>query len=230
MQFFILGLAALVLLLVALQTFVQANPRDLARQLCTAGAIVCVAGGVLFSIGRQFQIALPLFLAAFWLFSRGRSLGGARRSPKTKSEVRTSWVVMELDHDTGNMGGEVLKGLFSGRRLETLGIDELTKLWHECRADDDHSGQLIEAYLERMHPNWRDSAGAERASGTAQGASGPMSIAEAYSILGLEVGASAKEIHKAHRDLMKRFHPDRGGSTYLASKINEAKDLLLKRA
>ena len=56
---------------------------------------------------------------------------------------------------------------------------------------------------------------------------GSMSRDEAYSVLGLEPGASREEILHTHRILMTKIHPDHGGSTYLASKLNEAKDTLL---
>jgi hypothetical protein len=56
-----------------------------------------------------------------------------------------------------------------------------------------------------------------------------MGVDEAYGYLGLKPGATRDEIHAAHRDLMKRNHPDQGGSTYIAAKLNEAKDVLLKQ-
>ena len=55
----------------------------------------------------------------------------------------------------------------------------------------------------------------------------PFSKNEAYDLLGLKPGASEDDIKAAHKRLMKDFHPDKGGTDYLAAKINQAKDVLL---
>ena len=55
-----------------------------------------------------------------------------------------------------------------------------------------------------------------------------MSRTEAYEVLGLKPGASGDEIHAAHRRLMRMAHPDTGGSDWLASRINQARDVLLE--
>ena len=102
---------------------------------------------------------------------------------------------------------------------------ELAMLWRDCRFTDPKSAQLIEAWLDRTHPTWREDMA--RAEGE-PGPGGIMTREEALEILGLKAGASQEDIRRAHRELMKRFHPDAGGSDYLASKINEAKDVLLE--
>ena len=135
---------------------------------------------------------------------------------------------MELDHDSGAMRGRVLKGFFAGRDLEDLKPVELAHLWQDCRFNDPQSAQLVEAYLDRVHPSWRD----DMARGEAEHSHGPdgkMTAAQALEILGLQPNASDDDIRRAHRELMLKLHPDRGGSTYLAAKINEAKDVLLAR-
>jgi hypothetical protein len=135
---------------------------------------------------------------------------------------------MELDHDTGAMTGRILKGIFKGRGIESLAPKEMALLWQDCRFADPKSAQIIEAYLDREHPSWReDMARGER---EMRGANGRMSTGEALDILGLEPGASEDDIRRAHRELMLKLHPDRGGSTYLAAQINEAKDVLLSRS
>jgi len=154
---------------------------------------------------------------------------GARtqKSAGQMSRVRSAFLEMELDHDTGTMRGRILAGKHEGVTLDALDVATLTG----CLPDiDEESRALLMAYLDRREPNWRDNAqaGADTGAGRAW-SSGKMTEEEAYQILGVQPGASAEDIGRAHRALMKKLHPDQGGSTYLAARVNEAKDLLLRR-
>jgi DnaJ-domain-containing protein 1 len=118
--------------------------------------------------------------------------------------------------------------MFANRRIESLKAAELALLWQDCRFTDQKSAQIIEAYLDRVHPTWReDMARTEGAGRPDAAAAGTMTRTQALDILGLKEGASEDDIRRAHRELMMKVHPDRGGSTFLATKINEAKDVLL---
>jgi hypothetical protein len=204
-------------------------PARIARVLrMTVPILMIAAGGVLTIIGRG-AFGLPLVVAGAGWLMRTRRTGrpGRGTSPGAKSTVRSAWFEMELDHDSGDLDGIVLTGRMEGRRLSQLSLSELLALYAEA-ASDAESGQLLEAYLDRRMPGWRENAQAHSGSrqGGAAGA-GPMTKEEAYQVLGLGPGAGPKEVHEAHRRLMKRVHPDSGGSTFLAAKINEAKDVLL---
>jgi hypothetical protein len=158
-----------------------------------------------------------------------RQFGGGR-APRSQggqqSAVETRWLRMVLDHDTGEMSGQVLAGPHAGQALSALSLDELLDLLAECEGEDEQSGTLLRTYLDRTHgPEWQDRAEA-RAGGRGGWANG-MSRREAYEILGLAEGASDEAIRAAHRRLMQKLHPDRGGSTFLAAKINQAKAVLL---
>jgi DnaJ-domain-containing protein 1 len=135
---------------------------------------------------------------------------------------------MELDHDSGAMRGRVLAGRHQGASLDALDQATLLGLLNEIDGD---SRDLLAAYLDRQHPDWREHAQNDGTGGhrTRAAASGKMTKEEAYQILGVEPGASAEDIHRAHRSLMKKLHPDQGGSTYLAARVNEAKEVLLRR-
>jgi hypothetical protein len=135
---------------------------------------------------------------------------------------------MELDHDTGAMRGRILTGRYQGTSLDALDVPTLINLLAEVDGD---SRDLLAAYLDRRNPGWRENmqhdAGA--GAGSRPASSGKMTEEEAYQILGVQPGASADDISRAHRSLMKKLHPDQGGSTYLAARVNEAKDVLLRR-
>ncbi|MBN9022636.1 MAG: DnaJ domain-containing protein [Rhizobiales bacterium] len=189
-----------------------------------------VFGGALI-FARRWELGVPLIAAGFSAMTLGRigpiDLGGSRRTPGGKSSVRSHYLEMELDHDTGAMSGRVIGGSFDGRRLDDLEEADLRLLYRELSGDPE-SLSLFEAYLDRRLPGWRDDVEDDTAAG-AGGApdSGAMTDEQAYQVLGLAPGASESEIRAAHRSLMKAVHPDQGGSTFLAAKINEAKDRLL---
>lgn len=230
MAYVLLGIAALAVVLLALRAFARANPAWMARRMqIGAGAVALLAAGLLALRGLEF-IAVPLAALGSWLLwgsTSGPWGGRPKKSPGQTSRITTDHLEMELDHDTGEMHGRVLKGLFKDRDIRSLSAADLALLWQDCRNTDVQSAQLIETYLDRLHPTWRE----DMARGEADMSSGPdgrMTAQEALEILGLKPNASAEDIRRAHRDLMLRLHPDRGGSTYLAAKINEAKDVALE--
>lgn len=230
MLYFLAGIVVLLLGLGALNGFKSASTAAVTRQLRLLGGIVALSGAAVFGIRGLMSYALPLAMLGIWLLSGqgaspwSRLPGGGQSSPGKTSRIVTDHLEMELDHDTGAMHGRVLKGVFAGRPIERLAPAELALLWRDCRFTDPKSAQLIEAWLDRTHPSWReDMARAE----SEHGAGGIMTRDEAFEILGLTPGAGEDDIRRAHRELMKRMHPDAGGSSYLAAKINEAKDLLL---
>jgi hypothetical protein len=145
--------------------------------------------------------------------------------------VRTDKLEMTLDHDSGQMDGTCLAGRFSGRALSSLSDTELMELLHNFRSDGAQEAALVEAYLDWRLPGWRDrEEQAQAKSGWGRRrASGGMTPEEAYAVLGIGPGASEEDIRQAHRKLMMKMHPDQGGSTYLAARINEAKEVLLGR-
>jgi hypothetical protein len=233
MQFVILGILALGVLFGLAQLFVSADTRTVVRALrYVIGGGLIVIGGIFLFAGRAGLGLAMLAFGATALF-RGRllnfDLGGASRSDGRKSRVRAGWLNMQLDHDSGTLVGTVMRGEHQGRELDQLETGELLNLYREIGADTD-SLALLEAYLDRRMPAWREhfqDDPAARSAGTAD--AGPMTEQQAYEILGLPPGAGDPEIRAAHRRLMKRVHPDQGGSTFLASRINEAKDFLLSR-
>jgi hypothetical protein len=225
------GILLLVLLLWVLNAYSKADPKLLAQVLRLSGGILALAAAAfLFARGRV-EIAIPLGLAGLGLLGWGpfSSTGLFQRTQKTPgqvSRVRTAFVEMELDHDTGAMRGRILAGRHEGALLDALELSALLGLFTEIDAE---SRALLEAYLDRREPSWREHAQGDARAGQRAARRGKMTEEEAYQILGVPAGASAEEIGRAHRSLMKKFHPDQGGSTYLAAQINEAKEVLLRR-
>ncbi len=228
---FLIGLFVVVMIVFALNLFVQSDPRVVARSLRLVGGITGLAVAAALAYGGRWYFAVPVGVFALSLLGRPVPMAsgfGARmyKSPGSASTVRAAWLEMTLDHDTGAMDGRIIKGAHAGRRLDELDVEEIFEMFADV---DPESAALLEAYLDRRAPGWRESADADtgRGEGESGPVGGPMTQDEAYEILGLSPGASQADIRAAHRTLMKRLHPDRGGTTYLAAKINEAKDLLL---
>jgi hypothetical protein len=236
--YLLLGVLLLILALLAARSFAQASPALLAQgvRAFIAAFSVLASTGLLFA-GR-FGLALITIGAtvmALRAMARAKAPAGSfggQSSQGASSEVETQTLRMQLDHRTGELEGEVLRGRFAGRPLAALGLSELLELLADCRREDPRSVALLETYLDRRAPDWRGQgggagAGGEQAAG-AGGGSG-MDEATAWRILGLAPGASVAEIKTAHRRLMTKLHPDHGGSSYLAAQLNQAKDYLLRR-
>ncbi|MFY9969079.1 MAG: DnaJ domain-containing protein, partial [Roseiarcus sp.] len=163
-----------------------------------------------------------------WTSFRTSGPGVGARSGRV-STARSAMIVMRLDHDSGVISGDVTGGVHAGKALEALSRPELINLRQELLRDDPDGANLLEAYLDRRFAGWRET---DQGQGQRRGSAGPgsaMTHREAYEILGLPEGAGAAEIIRAHRTLMKKFHPDHGGSTALAARVNQAKDVLMQR-
>lgn len=155
-----------------------------------------------------------------------RTAAGSGSARERESQVETDYLNMSLDHGSGRVSGRVLRGRFAGRTLDQLSLRDLLLLLAELRSFDPQAAPLLETYLDRTHGDeWRNADAHAEANDSSR--DGGMTKEEAYEILGLAPGASETEIRDAHRRLMQRLHPDRGGSGYLAAAINRAKDLLL---
>ena len=220
----------LILLLIssAAAIMLTVPPARIANGLRSAGPVAMMAAGAGLTLAGRGAIGLPLVLLGFTFWRRNRGVRMAMGSRGgQKSTVRSAMFEMELDHETGDIDGTVLIGEYEGMRLSALSEEQILAL-HATTGRDGESAALLEAYLDRRISGWREDTQANSNSGhgSATG-SGPMTKEEAYQILGLSPGAGTDEIREAHRRLMKRIHPDSGGSTFLASKINEAKEVLL---
>jgi CysZ protein len=180
-------------------------------------------------------IVMPAAVAgatALWLHELK---GSGRYQGAHQSRVATRYLALLIDQLSGRMSGEVLEGPNRGRPLEEVSTEDLLQLLQRAYRDDVASAEAIEVYLERerQHPVNRSArtrptaAGGELTQPPPRPAPSPMAPAEARAVLGLGPDAGAETVRAAHKRLMQRLHPDRGGSDYLAAKINEAKDVLL---
>jgi DnaJ-domain-containing protein 1 len=201
--------------------------------------VVSLAVAAFTGIKGELAVAVPLGIFGAGLLgwspfgaSRFGNLGGmfaglgSKRSQGQSSRVRSQFLDMMLDHDSGELRGQIVAGPNAGHSLDEFDLPQLTAM---ISGFDAESVSLLESYLDRRFPAWRQDAQGNPAGGQSRPAtSGKMTNEEAYQILGLQPGAGRDEIGRAHRSLMKKLHPDQGGSTYLAARVNEAKDTLLR--
>lgn len=256
--YFFLGVCVLVGLLLLAKWYSSADPKTLAKTVPRVAIAIGVLVIVLLVFAGRASLLLALAPLLLMFFTRFRALKNRVRAamgpqPGQSSEVVTRYFRMVLDHDSGDLNGDVLEGAFAGRALDDLTREELMALWQEIVVDA-QSASVMESYLSRrLGPDWQEELGQgygaeEAASGHGNGgerrsgwgsstggrqdagpaSGGPMTRQQAYEILGLEPGASKEEIREAHRRLLQKIHPDHGGSNFLAAQINQAKDLLLK--
>src|SRR4030081_1051615 len=235
----IAGAVAVILLYSLLQMFRAANPVVLARVIKIGGGVVALAVAAFTGLRGELAVAIPLGIFGAGLldwspfgpsgFSNIGALfggGGRQRSPGQASRVRSQYLDMSLDHDSGELSGQIVDGPYAGRSLDEFDLAQLTAM---SAGFDAESVSLLESYLDRRFPAWRQNAQGDAAGGQRRAtATGKMTDEEAYQILGLQPGAGRDDISRAHRALMKKLHPDQGGSTYLAARVNEAKDTLLR--
>ena len=207
--------------------------------LLAIGLLLMVATGRAHWLTAVFAAILPFIRNILTLLSSvpllKRVLAGIGAAQSTSepsggqtSSVQSRYIRMTLAHDSGDINGEVLEGQFKGRVLNQLNLEELLQLLRECQ-NDEESVALLQAYLDRVYEDkWRQQAGAHGQQPSSKG-SDEVSREEALQILGISSDASEEEIIEAHRRLMQKLHPDRGGSAYLAAKINLAKETLLAK-
>lgn len=193
-----------------------------------------VAGlvAVVLLLARRFDLALFAGAIAVSVLRNGRlgrfSFESTAPGGGNVSRVKSRYFAMELNHDTGEVAGRVLAGRFRGADLIDLGENDTRALIAEVDGDQD-SISLLESWLDANRRGWREYFAETASDAPPRPDASADSLAEAYAVLGLQAGASADEINAAHRELMKAVHPDHGGSSYLASKINAARDRLLKQ-
>lgn len=240
--YWVLGVGVFAGLLLAGRWFLNAEPKQILKVLkWTVFGILVLIIGFLAVTGRlswalmSLPVLLPWFMRARALtraaknFSRMRHSYSGGGSGQT-SDVDTRFLRMRLDHDTGQMSGEVTDGPYAGRRLDDLSISDLITLLSQFAEQDEESAQILTVYMDRVYPDWRDEAGQQAGADNMGAGSANMTPEQAYLILGLKPGASDDDVREAHKRLIANLHPDKGGSSYLAAQINQAKDVLLSRS
>ncbi len=208
------------------------------KNIRKASAIGLIGAGALLALRGRIDIGMMLAAIGAWLLGHDSLASLVQRvsgAPKPVARIRSALVEVEIDPETGVREGLVLAGKFAGRRLSALTADEIAEFVSLAAESDPDALALLEPYLDRRLPGWREAIQAhlharrDSRQGHA-GQSGVMPFQEAYQVLGLEPGASREAVIAAHRALIQKLHPDKGGTAYLAAKLNAARDVLTSGA
>ena len=238
MQILAFLLLAVLVVLWVLRQAAHIPPAKLARMVKMSSGLGALGIAGLLLLRGRMELGLGLGGVGLWLMGMGAAPEWTKHFRKSAgaqsgdSRVRSAVIEMELDHKSGTMEGLVLAGMFEGNQLSDLNQEQCHALYRTCLADDPDGGRLLEAYFDRRFPGWRPATDGKADAGNNRrqgGLAGAMSEDEAYEVLGLQKGAAREDVSRAHRSLMKKLHPDHGGSTSLAAKVNEAKDVLMRR-
>jgi len=231
LAYFIIGIALLAALIIGGKSLANAEPKHIIRAFKIAGAIILGALAAFFAYTGRFQIAPPLALIALFLLRKKPLFGRSAPSSGQKSEVTTDWLHAILDHDTGEMDAEILQGEFKGARLSQLSLPQLQELSRSLD-EDEQSAAILATFIERNFTDTEDTQGTYSGGGSKGNPNynqqTGMSRSEAFEILELDPTANEGDIKASHKRLMKKFHPDHDGSAYMAAKLNQAKEVLLR--
>ena len=224
-------------ILLAGRWYISANPATLVKVLKWTLIGTILTAIMFFIVSGRFSLAFATVPALLpWLMRLRQAVRLAKsfnhmskKASNSKSgqtsRITTKYLDMKLDHDTGILSGQVIHGKFYGQNLSDLSDQHLVQLFDELELYDIESIQILLSYVSRERKDWR----AHSKKSYKNEENGPMTEKEAYDILGLELGVPEKDILNAHKQLIFHLHPDKGGSTFLASKVNQAKDTLLNK-
>jgi len=223
----ILGLLTLALLLWLVKSYIKVDPSLLSRYGRKLGGYAAFAAAAFLVLKGRIDVALLLAGLGGWLLGVRIPILPWYQPNATTETLRTAWLDLNRGID-GALDGHVIAGPYAGRTLSTLDRDDLFRLLDALSASDPAGYGLLQTYLDRRLPGWRQTAqGHAHTRERRAGPSSAMTEQEAHEVLGIEMGASEEQIREAHRALLRKLHPDQGGSTWLATRINMARDVLL---
>lgn len=176
-------------------------------------------GAVFAALVPLVKVGLNLLIRYFPLFAQ--LYGANYAKPRT---LNTEDISVEINFATGAVTGKVLQGKYADKSLEELSESEISELLSYCQGRSKKSAYLLQLYIAQR---FRRADGTQQSSQSNSANNGSLSKEEAAEILGVGADADKTEVTKAHRLLIGKVHPDKGGNDYLASLLNRARDRLI---